>query len=266
METQHLDVAGGTIAFDDTGGSGPLVVMVPGAGDIRSEYRFLGATLAADGARVVTTDLRGHGDSSPDWASYGLAESAADLIALLDHLDSGPAIVVATSFAPAASLWAAADRPDLFAGFVLISAHLEAAPLWQRLPLGLMLRGPLAGKLWAGQFRTWHPGAPPSDLDHHAATLTTMMADPNRRRAVRETLTADRDGLAARISRVDVPTLVVMGGADSHFKDPAGEGASIAAQTGGDVLVVSGAGHYPHVEYPDQVAAAISAWLAETTP
>jgi pimeloyl-ACP methyl ester carboxylesterase len=218
----------------------------------------------ASGARVVTADLRGHGDSSPDWPKYGMAETAADLVALLDHLDAGPATVVATSFAPAAALWAAADRPDLIGRLVLISAHLEAAPIWQRLPLGLMLRGPLAGRLWAGQFRKWHPAAPPADLDAHAAGLAQMMADPQRRRAVRETLTAHRNGLAARIARVDAPTLIIMGGADSHFKDPAAEGASIAARTEGKVHVIRDAGHYPHVEFPGPVAAAIADFLVET--
>ena len=94
-------------------------------------------TLVAGGARVVTVDLRGHGDSSADWPGYGMAETAADLMALLDHLDAGPAAVVATSFAPAAALWAAADRPDLIGRLVLISAHLDAAPIWQRIPLSL---------------------------------------------------------------------------------------------------------------------------------
>ena len=56
--------------------------------------------------------------------------------------------------------------------------------------------------------------------------------------------------------------LVVMGGADSHFKDPTAEGESIAAQTGGSLHVVPGAGHYPHVEFPDDVAAAIKGFLS----
>ena len=264
MTTQQLSLAEGTIAFEDSGGDGPLVVMLPGAGDVRQEYRFVAPDLAAGGARVVTVDLRGHGDSSADWPGYGMAETAADLVALLDHLDAGPATVVATSFAPAAALWAAADRPDLIGRVVLISAHLEAAPTWQRIPLSLMLRGPLAGRLWAGQFRKWHPGAPPADLDEQATGLANMMGDRRRRRAVRETLTAHRDGLAARIDRVDVPTLVVMGGADSHFKNPTAEGESIAARTGGTVHVVPDAGHYPHVEFPDQVVTAIADFLAET--
>ncbi len=193
-----------------------------------------------------------------------MAETAADLVALLDHLDAAPATVVATSFSPTAALWAAAERPDLIDRLVLISAHLEAAPVWQRLPLDLMLRAPFAGKLWAGQFRKWHPGAAPDDLDEQSARLADMMGDRRRRRAVSETLTAHRNGLAERIQRVDVPTLVVMGGADSHFKDPQAEGEEIAARTGGTLLMVAGAGHYPHVEFPELVVAAIKDFVSET--
>ncbi len=265
MTTQQLSLTNGTIAFDDSGGDGPLVVMLPGAGDVRAEYRFVAPELVAAGARVVTVDLRGHGDSSPDWPGYGMVETAADLVALLDHLDAGPATVVATSFAPTAALWAAADRADLFAGLVLISAHLEAAPAWQNIPLSLMLHGPLAGKLWASQFRKWHPGAPPADLDEQAAGLADMMSDRQRRRAVRETLVAHRDGLEERIGQVDLPTLVIMGGADSHFKNPTEEGESIVAKTGGTLHVVPDAGHYPHAEYPAPVVAAIRDLLAETS-
>ena len=244
MTTQHLTLPDGTIAYDDTGGDGPLVVMLPGAGDVRAEYRFAAPELAAGGARVVTVDLRGHGDSSPDWPSYGMTETAGDLVALLRRLDAGPATVVATSFTPTAALWAAADYPNLFAGLVLISSHLEAAPAWQRIPLSLMLRGPFAGKLWASQFRGWHPGAPPADLDAQAKGLADMMSDPQRRRAVRQTLVAHRNGLAERISQVDLPTVVIMGEADSHFKDPKAEGESIVAKTGGELLMIPDAGHY----------------------
>ncbi len=262
--TQHLDLADGTIAFDDTGGDGPLIVMLPGAGDIRSEYRFAAPALAAGGARVVTVDLRGHGESSADWPSYGMAETAADLTALLVHLDAGPATVVATSFSPSAALWAASDNSDLFSRLVLISAHLDAAPGYQSVLLSLMFRLPIAGKLWASQFAKWHPGAPPADLHEHTDALVAMMADPERRKAARESLVAHRNGLDDRMAKVDVPTLVVMGGSDSHFKDPGKEGESIAARTHGTLHMVADAGHYAHVEYPAQVVEAITNFLAET--
>ncbi len=40
METQFLTLPEGNIAYDDQG-SGPLVLCVPGLGDLRAEYRFL---------------------------------------------------------------------------------------------------------------------------------------------------------------------------------------------------------------------------------
>ena len=38
MTTQRLELTDGVIAFDDSGGDGPLVVMLPGAGDVRAEH------------------------------------------------------------------------------------------------------------------------------------------------------------------------------------------------------------------------------------
>ncbi len=60
--TQYLDRGEGRIAYDVTG-SGPLVVAVPGMGDLRSSYRHLAPALVDAGFRVATMDLRGHGDS-----------------------------------------------------------------------------------------------------------------------------------------------------------------------------------------------------------
>ena len=68
--TQYLKLPAGQIAYDDSGGDGPLVICVPGLGDLRQQYRFLAPRLAAAGFRVVTMDLRGLGQSSVDWPAY----------------------------------------------------------------------------------------------------------------------------------------------------------------------------------------------------
>ena len=62
--TQFLPVAEGHIAYDDTGGCGPLVLAIPGMGDLRSEYRALRPLLQQAGYRVVTMDIRGHGETT----------------------------------------------------------------------------------------------------------------------------------------------------------------------------------------------------------
>jgi pimeloyl-ACP methyl ester carboxylesterase len=247
------------LSHDDLG-SGPLLVLLPGAGDLRSEYRFVIDRLVDSGHRVVVADLPGHG-RSPVAERYGVQATADALLELISDLRAGPAVVVGTSFAPAAAVWAAVDRPELIRGVVSISPHLhEDDSLQGRLvavATNVLLRGPWAGALWAKLYAGWYKASPPADLADELGRLRAMLADPARRRAVRRTLTADRDGVAARIARLDTPTLTVFGDADDHFTDPTNQAARVAAELGGDHLIVPGAGHYPHVEQPDMVADAI---------
>ena len=40
VPTQYLQRSEGRIAYEDRGGSGPLVIALPSLGDVRQEYRF----------------------------------------------------------------------------------------------------------------------------------------------------------------------------------------------------------------------------------
>ena len=73
----------------------------------------------AAGFSVVSVDLRGHGDSDVGFGSYGDAETAEDLAALLDELGA-PAVMVGNSMGAAAGAFLAAVRPDLVRGLVLV--------------------------------------------------------------------------------------------------------------------------------------------------
>jgi pimeloyl-ACP methyl ester carboxylesterase len=246
-----------TLAHDDTGGTGPLVLLVPGAGDIRSEYRFLAPALAEAGYRVVTADLPGHGGS--DIADrYGIAETGRALLDLIDHLGGGPVSIIGCSFAPAAAIWAATERPAAVADLVLISPHLTAdgslKARFQNLAVSVAIRGPWAAGVWAKFYRGWYPTSPPADLDSEIAALRLMLADSARRKAVRETLTASREGMEDRMAALDSRSLLVFGSADDHFSDPTEEAATIAERIGSQISVIDGAGHYPHVERADVVA------------
>lgn len=64
METRFLERPQGRLAYSDYGGAGDLVLMLPGMGALRREYRYLAPRLRAAGDRAVTADLRGHGESS----------------------------------------------------------------------------------------------------------------------------------------------------------------------------------------------------------
>ncbi len=148
LGTEYLEVAGGRIAFDDTKTAGPLIVCVTGLGDVRANYRFLVPQLMAAGYRVVTMDLRGHGESSTGWSDYSDTAIAGDVLALVHSLNAGPAILVGNSYGGAAIAYAAATEPSAITGLVLLDAFVRDIPqgVFQR--LGLRAVALLGASAW----------------------------------------------------------------------------------------------------------------------
>jgi pimeloyl-ACP methyl ester carboxylesterase len=261
--TRFLTRPEGRLAYDDTGGVGPLVVAIPGMGDLRSEYRFLAPVLVRAGFRVVTMDLRGHGDSDATFTDVERASVGDDLLALLEELGGGPAHLIGCSFGAAAAVWAAAHAPERVLTVTLIGPFVQdhPTPAWQRIGMRLMLARPWGARAWAAWFAKLHVKARPDDFGAHVAGLRASLADPRRLAAVRamgRTSTAAIDPL---LDGLAAPTTVVMGTADPDFADPAAEAAAIARRTGGSVVLVDGAGHYPHVEDPVTTGPAVLSFL-----
>jgi len=209
--------------------------MVPGLGDVRQEYRYLAPRLAAAGYRAVSIDLRGHGGSSPHWPSYAADAFADDLVALVDHLGGGPAVLVGNSFAADPAVRVAARHPERVRGLVLIGAFVRAAkvsPLMAAL-MRVLFHGPWKVRAWAWYYGTLFPGRRPEDFAAFRRALTANLAESGRFEAVQALMFRDEPTVEAELGKVLAPTLTVMGGKDPDFPDPAGEAAWIAAQTGG---------------------------------
>ena len=259
---RHLGRPGGTIAYDDTG-DGPLVVMLPGLGDVRQQYRFLAPDLAAAGYRVVTADLRGHGASSAGWSDYGSEAAGGDLVALIEALGAGPAVVVGNSFGAAPAVFAAAERPELVSGLVLIGPFVRRQEMsaLTRGALRVMTVGPWKVRAWGAFYDTLYPSAKPADHREHRRALLANLAEPGRFEAVRGMIFRDDAVIEARLAEVRAPTLVVMGTKDPDFPDPAVEARTVADALSGEVAMVDGAGHYPHVEMPDATNATIARFV-----
>jgi len=264
MTTSYLDRPDGRIAFDDTSGGGPLVVLLPGMGDRRATYRYLTPLLTGAGYRVVTMDLRGMGESTTGWPDYSRAAVGSDLVALLDHLDAGPAVLVGNSYSAGGIVRAAAERPDRVAGIVPLDGFFRAMELGRLVRLGarVMARFP---RLWSMYYRSLFATAKPADLTAYRAGLVTMLRDPARRAALREMFLLPDNHAERWVPDVRCPVLVVMGTKDPDFSDPAAE-ARLQAELlhGGDVAMIDGAGHYPYAEYPQRTFDALRPFLKET--
>ena len=278
--TEFLDISGGRIAYD-VAGRGPLVVLSHGIGDRRQAYRFLAPQLVQAGYRVANADLRGHGESSMGWKSVTGKEAisrtdiAGDLLALIRHL-GGPAVIVGHSISGGAATIAAAKQPDLVSGIVEINPFTKT----QRLDLGGFLRirryrrglSLLTGTqlfrslgLWMRYLNVAYP-TKPADYADYMAALAAKLREPGRMAEFMKTGKTTPADAGAQLPNVRCPALVIMGRLDPDFADPGAEGDAIATAmpTGlGTVAMVDGAGHYPHAQSPDAVAALVIPFLKE---
>lgn len=262
-KTQFWKSPSGPISYDDRG-QGPLVLCVPGMGDLRQEYRFLAPRLVEVGYRVVTVDLRGHGQSTTHGDDVSVAGVGADLAGLLDALGGQPARVVGDSMAAGAAVWLAAERPDLVSRLVLVGPVVRGRTgLVGRILYGLLFSGPWGPSVWSAFYASLYPTQQPADLGHYRQALKANLREPGRMSVLRRMMLAPKDASEARVSQVKAPTLVVMGTRDPDFKDPEAEARWLSEVAGATVVLVPGAGHYPHAEYPDVAGSAIVEFLAQ---
>jgi pimeloyl-ACP methyl ester carboxylesterase len=274
--TEFLERDDGRLAYDLTG-EGPLVVLSHGMGDGRDAYRFLIPHLVTAGYQVANLDIRGHGESSTGWASYTRVDAAEDLLALIRHLGAGPAVVVGHSFSGGAATIAAAREPELVSAVVEIGPFTRA----QKLDLAGLLRVPRHRKgmmrllgtailrsvgLWKRYLDVAYPGVKPAD---HAAYIAALEADlrrPGRMAVVSKMGGSPPTDAGALLADLRCPALVVMGTLDPDWASPEAEAAGIVAgmpEGCGTVVMIDGAGHYPHAQYPGEVAAAMLSFLKE---
>ena len=273
--TEYLNIAGNTLAYDVTG-EGPLVVLAHGMGDSRHSYRFVAPALVAAGYRVANVDLRGCGESSLGWDGYSRTDIAGDLVAVVRHL-GGPAVIIGQSISGGAATIAAATAPDVITGVV------ELAPFTrkQSVPLGGLLRvrryrvgsTQLGMTMYLGSLSAWkkyldlaYP-TKPADWDGELARIDTKMSEPGRMKALQAMCKSAPTDAGAQLPNVTCPVLIVQGSLDPDWADPRAEGEKIVADlpTGlGQLIVIEGAGHYPHAQTPDEVLALALPFLAKT--
>ncbi|MFL6286831.1 MAG: alpha/beta fold hydrolase [Actinomycetes bacterium] len=260
--TQYLARPNGEIAFD-VSGEGPLVVAIPGMGDVRGSYRFLTPQLVAAGYRVASFDLRGHGDSSSGFNEFDDLAAASDAIALIEQLGGGPAFILGNSMGAAVAAIVAVDRPELVNGLVLIGPFVRNVPMPPGMGVAMRtaLMRPWGPKVWKIFHRRAFPAQRPADYDEYVVGLMSSLTRPGSWHAFQRTARTSHQPADDRLDAVKVPVLVMMGSKDPDFKDPAAEANLVTARLDAELFIVESAGHYPHAEFPDQVGPRVLEFL-----
>nr|WP_246401375.1 alpha/beta hydrolase [Rhizobium hidalgonense] len=248
-----------SVAFVDSGGNGPALLMLHGFSDTSRSFAALERFFPD--FRVIVPDFPGHGSSALD-GGVRIEDFAASIDRLLESLGLSRISVVGHSMGAMTAIELAARRRDGVSALILLSGSLRPdfgaeSPLARDIRA---LRDPIDP---SGQFlRDWYACSRPVD----SGFLSKMKLDAAAMPAATWHGILDGFGetdLRCSAARVTAPVLCIAGSADPLFGGSHQEALGHAFQTVRSIRL-EGCGHNPHWEYPERVSALISAFLAET--
>jgi pimeloyl-ACP methyl ester carboxylesterase len=264
-ESGHVERDGVRLWWEVYGTGGPTVFLLPTWSIVHSRHWKLQIPYLARRCRVLTFDGRGNGRSDRPASGYEEAEFAADALAVMDATGTASAALVSLSAGAQWSLLLAAERPERVDAAVFVC---PAVPLgrpvagrdvhpwdeqlhdhegWAKYNRWYWLRD-YRGFLeffFAQMFTEPHSTKPIEDcvgwgLDTAPETLVATQTHGLDEHTVRD--------LAARLR---CPVLVIQGTHDAITG--AGRGIALAEATGGELVLLEGSGHGPHVRDPVRV-------------
>ncbi|MGH7343023.1 MAG: alpha/beta fold hydrolase, partial [Candidatus Rokuibacteriota bacterium] len=194
------------LAYDERGSGSPAFIFIHGWTCNRSFFAPQVEHFAKK-HRVVSIDLRGHGESDKPQGSYPISAYAADAAHVISELKLGKVIAVGHSMGGITVLQLGASHPDRVAGIVMV----DPAPLTFPPELRGAIEG-MVGAIEAGnrepqrQFIEQHLFLPTSDKALVKRVVDVMTTGPAHVAAGAMRGILDFDGVAIA-SRCTVPAL-----------------------------------------------------------
>jgi 3-oxoadipate enol-lactonase len=267
FEMSSISVRGIEMAYDERG-SGPAVVLLHGYPFNRSMWREQVEALSAS-YRVITPDLRGHGETSASHEPATMDEMAQDVAALMDELNVQRAAVGGLSMGGYVTLAFYRRFPLRVRALILADTRPQADTEEARtnreqqarkaLKEGMKeIAGVLLPKVLAPATLRERPDV--------VARVRKMMVKTKPEGAA----TALR-GMAARIDQTDflprilAPTLIIVGSQD-ELTPPADAEVMRREIRGSRLEIIQGAAHVSNIENPTAFNRALKEFLDAQNP
>jgi 3-oxoadipate enol-lactonase len=264
---------GARLGFSDSGTGLPVVFLHPTPLD-RDYWRPLCEELA--GVRAIVPDLRGHGTSElgtglpvgefarvPDAPVLTMVRLAADVLALLDHLELESAVFAGCSIGGYVllELWRQAPHRMRGLAFVCSKPQPDAE-------VNLAKRAATIAQARAGEISGLFDGMAQNLVGAAARERQPEIVAEVRARMTltMDALVAVQAGLATRpdsvptVTTIRGPVLAIAGGVDPSVS-PEEMKAFLAAPGGCESHELPDAGHFAAYEQPEKVASLVAAWL-----
>lgn len=234
------------------------LLLIHGSGASGACWAPMVPTLA-ERHHVITIDLPGLGHSAAV-TSYDIPAQAARVATMIDSLGVGPLTVVGHSSGGYVATSLAEQRPELVQAMVLLSTGPRLEALLPQRAIIRALSGPPLGRLiWALRsdklIRKGISATCAVDVQVPAELVADLRGLPYRDfvdvlRCNGEYIT--ERGVPERLAKLDVPLLVVFGGADPRW-DPA-SAKEYAVVRGARIETLPGIGHVTPLEAPGPAA------------
>lgn len=268
---RYVDVGDDLDIHLECSGEGPPLVLLHGFTSSARTWAPLRPALEKQ-CKVIAVDLPGHGKSSspPDADRYRLHRFADDLAHVLDVLSIDRTVLLGYSMGGRAALRFAISHSGRLSALILESASSgirDESMRDDRVRSDVALAGRIERDGLEAFVDYWDSlplWATQSSLPAEKRARLREERLSNSARGLASSLrgaSAGRDVLSGQeLSRIDVPTLLIVGELDKAYVQHAAvlKNEMPRAQT----LTVSGAGHAVHLEQPDTVASALLAFLA----
>jgi 3-oxoadipate enol-lactonase len=246
----------------DIAGQGEPVLLIHGLGSARHDWDPQMAELSTR-YRVISYDVRGHGDSSKPRGPYSVAQLGEDAAALIRELDLGPVHVVGLSLGGMIAFQLAVDEPELVRSLTIINSGPEVVPhnlrermlLWTRLLLTALLGPARLGKMLARKL------FPKPEQDVLRRAFIHRLAQNDRRAYLAVTRAVLGWSVADRIGDVTCPVLVVA--AERDYTPIARKRAYVERLRDARLEVIMDSGHATPWDQPKALNQRLLAFLDE---
>jgi pimeloyl-ACP methyl ester carboxylesterase len=249
----------------EVAGAGEPVLLIHGLGSAGADWKLQVPALASR-YRVITYDVRGHGDSGKPEHGYDVSTLAADAAALLRQLGAEPAHVVGLSLGGMIAFQLAVDAPELVRSLTVVNsgpALVGRTPAEKR-------------RLKTRLFLTWALG--PRGL----ARLLAKKLFPKREQApLREQFLARMAGndrraylavtraimgwtVADRLAEVICPVLVVSG--DRDYTPVATKEEYVRRLRDARLVVIPDSGHATPLDRPEELNQCLLEFFGSLAP
>jgi pimeloyl-ACP methyl ester carboxylesterase/predicted glycosyltransferase len=262
-ESGYAERGGVKLHYEVYGSGEPAILLLPTWSVVHSRHWKMQVPYLARHHRVVTFDGRGNGRSDRPETGYDEREFAADALAVMDATGTGRAVIVSLSTGAQRGLLLAAGHPDRVAGAVFVAPF---TPLGSVDPPDPWDEELTTDEGWAKWNRHYWLRDYRGFLEFF---FSQMFNEPHSTKAAEDCVgwgleTTAETLVAAELGgklgeeetrelcrRIRCPVLVIQGTADAITGQ--GSGIALAEATGGQLVLLKGAGHGPHVRDPVKV-------------